>query len=92
MERSHMRAHMIIPEEVIAEVDELVGSRQRSKFVTEAVREKLGRERLARELDRVAGSLANVDIPGWETPEAATEWVRSSRRASDRRLPGRESA
>jgi hypothetical protein len=83
---------MVIPEEIIAEVDELVGSRQRSKFVTEAVREKLGRERLARELDRVAGSVANVDIPGWESPEAATEWVRSLRRASDRRIPGHESA
>lgn len=78
-----VRAHMIIPEDIVDEVDRLVGPRQRSRFVTEAIREKLARTRLIRAFDQAAGSLADVDIPGWETRESAVQWVRSLRREGD---------
>lgn len=74
---------MIIPEDIVDEVDRLVGPRQRSRFVTEAIREKLARTRLIRAFDQAAGSLADVDIPGWETRESAVQWVRSLRREGD---------
>ena len=32
---------------------------------------------------RLAGSLADVDIPGWETNEAAERWVEELRRADN---------
>jgi hypothetical protein len=35
--------------------------------------------RLLELFDRVAGSLADVDIPGWESSEAAEKWVERSR-------------
>jgi Arc/MetJ-type ribon-helix-helix transcriptional regulator len=87
-----VRAHMILPEELIEEIDELVGPRQRSKFVAEAVREKLQRARLLRLLDKVAGSLANEDISGWETPESAAAWVRASRQSDNYRLRAEDGA
>jgi hypothetical protein len=31
--------------------------------------------------DRMAGSLADVDIPGWESSEAAEQWVEELRKA-----------
>jgi hypothetical protein len=83
-----MRAHIVLPDDLIQEVDGLVGPRQRSKFVAEAVREKLRRERVRRAFDEVAGSLAQNEIPGWESPAAAVDWVRSLRREGDRRLAG----
>lgn len=79
------RTHVIMPDELIEEVDRLVGRRRRSQFVTEAVRAKVERERLLVAFEAAAGSLADVPIPGWETSESAAEWVRSLRRASDRR-------
>ena len=82
------RVHLEIPEEVLAEVDALVGPRQRSQFVTAVVREKLDRLRLRRLAREAAGSLAGVDVPGWETPEAADAWLRELRHGWDRRLDG----
>ncbi len=48
--------------------------------------EKLRRIKLLRAAEKFAGSLKDVDIPGWETPEAASEWVRKSREEDDKRL------
>jgi hypothetical protein len=81
-----MRAHVIVPDDLIAEVDALVGPRKRSEFIAEAMREKLRRERLTAAAEAAAGSLVGVDTPGWETPESTSEWVRSLRRGSTSRL------
>jgi hypothetical protein len=64
---------------LIAEIDAQVGSRNRNQFIQEAVEEKLRRQRLKASLAEMAGSLADVDIPGWEASEAAAEWVRALR-------------
>ena len=74
------RAHIVMPAELVEEIDAQVGPRRRSRFVQEAVEEKLRRQRLQASLTEMAGSLADVDIPGWETPEGAAEWVRALRR------------
>jgi hypothetical protein len=79
-----MRAHIVVPDELIAEVDAQVGQRKRSRFIVEAIEEKLRNISALEAFDAVAGSLVGVDIPGWETPESATEWVRAMRRESDR--------
>jgi hypothetical protein len=76
------RAHIVMPAELVEEIDAQVGPRRRSRFVQEAVEEKLRRQRLRASLADMAGSLAEVDIPGWETPEAASEWVRALRRGN----------
>jgi len=74
------RAHIVMPSELVEEIDAQVGPRRRSRFVQEAGDEKLRRLRLQASLAEMAGSLVDVDIPGWETPEAAAEWVRALRR------------
>ncbi len=43
-----MRTHVILPDDLVEGVDKLVGKRKRSRFVEEAVLEKLKRERLGR--------------------------------------------
>lgn len=86
MSKGAMRTHVVIPKELVDSVDELVGRRSRSRFFSEAVEEKLARVKLSRAARKVVGSLANVDIPGWETSEVASDWVRASRRADDERL------
>jgi len=81
-----IRTHVVMPKEIVKTIDDLVGRRARSKFLTEAAEEKLRRVRQRTALKKVAGSLKEVDIPGWETPEAASDWVRQSREEEDKRL------
>lgn len=81
-----MRAHVVVPDDLIAEIDALVGPRKRSEFFVEAARERLRRERLKAAAEAAAGSLVGIDIPGWETSESAAEWVREQRREWDRRV------
>jgi metal-responsive CopG/Arc/MetJ family transcriptional regulator len=86
MSKETMRTHVVIPKDLVASVDELVGKRARSKFFADAAAEKLARARLSRLARTVAGSLAAVDVPGWESSDAAAEWVTASRRADERHL------
>ena len=77
------RRHIITPTRLIKEIDRLVGPRRRSEFVTDAISEKLEREKRIR-ATREAMKLPPVDVPEWRTPEAASQWVRHLRRESDR--------
>lgn len=81
VESGRRRVHIVLPDALLREIDARVGQRQRSAFIQEAIEEKLRREKLLESLDEMAGSLAGVDIPGWESSAAAAEWVRALRRA-----------
>jgi hypothetical protein len=81
-----VRTHVVMPKETVRDIDDLVGRRARSKFLAEAAEEKLRRLRQQAALRKVAGSLKDLDVPGWETPDAASEWVVQSRAEDDRRL------
>lgn len=96
MSKEDFRTHIVLPRAVVEDVDRLVGHRKRSRFMAEAVQEKLRREKLNAALDATAGSLKDVDIPEWATPERTSAWVRELRReadeATERKLGGREDA
>lgn len=79
------RTHVVLPKVLVDEVDERVGQRRRSQFMAEAVTEKLVRLRRTEALRRAGGSLESVSVPGWETPEAVTDWVSTLRRSSEDR-------
>jgi predicted transcriptional regulator len=86
MAQEAIRTHVVLPKELVRSIDEVAGRRRRSQFVAEAVAEKLARTRRAIVLKEAAGALAGRDVPGWESTEAAIEWVRRSRAADDVRL------
>lgn len=81
-----VRTHVILPVELVEEVDELVGNRRRSHFFAEAVSEKLARLRLVRAAESALGSLTEVDVPGWETAESTKRWVSDLRAVDKERL------
>ena len=76
----HRRVQVVMPEDLVEAVDALVGKQRRGQFISETVAAEFRRRRLRAAIAEMAGSLADVDIPGWETPEAAAEWVRALRR------------
>lgn len=81
-----MRTHVVLPEDLVAEVDRFAGKRKRSAFVEEAIRAKLARERLGRALRETAGVLDPADYPEWATPELTSAWVHSMRQRDAERL------
>jgi metal-responsive CopG/Arc/MetJ family transcriptional regulator len=76
------RAHIVIPRELLEAVDELVGSRKRSEFIVEAIRQRVRRERLGRAIDSTAGILNPADYPEWAN--GSSDWVHDMRQADDR--------
>ena len=81
-----MRTHLILPEDLVNRIDEVVGKRKRSRFVEEAVREKLRKETLIAALEQTAGVLANGGPSEWATQEGAAAWVRDARRHNEEGL------
>jgi hypothetical protein len=84
-----MGTHVVVPKDLVESIDSTVGRGARSRFLVEAAEEKLARIRRLKAFSKVAGSLASVDIPGWETSEGAAAWVSASRRADEDHLRAR---
>jgi hypothetical protein len=79
-----MRAHVVLADELVDEVDSLAGRRRRSAFIEDAIREKLQRERQRVAIKTAAGSLSNFR-PEW-TGQDSSAWVRRSRALDNERL------
>jgi metal-responsive CopG/Arc/MetJ family transcriptional regulator len=74
-----VRTNLLLPEDLVAELDRVAGPRNRSKFVAEAVRYRLKRERLRQAWEASFGILSAEDHPHWATSEMVVEWVRAMR-------------
>jgi hypothetical protein len=78
------RAHILLPYDLVREIDAIVGPRGRSAFLVETAREAVRRRKLLEFLES--------DTPGWKDadhPELAkgtAPWVRRIRRESDKRI------
>jgi hypothetical protein len=78
------RTHIVIPEQLAAEIDTLVGKRGRSAFLTQAAEKELMRLRQMRALEAAAGSWKDEDHP--ELKQGAAKWVRKLRGEYERRF------
>jgi len=81
-----VRTHVLLPRPLVEAVDQLVGQRRRSRFVEDAVAEKMVRERqrqALRALKDGSGALNPADYPHWATPEQTSQWVHDLRRQAD---------
>ena len=78
--------HILVPESLADELDRRVGKRGRSRFIAKATERELARVRLVEAIEEAAGELAEIDTPGWETPDEVVDWVRDLRKESDERV------
>jgi predicted transcriptional regulator len=78
-----MRVHIYVDDDLLRELDELVGPRGRSPFITEAVRRAVDAERRWRKIESAFGKIGDT---GHEWDEDPAAWVRSQRRADARRV------
>lgn len=75
-----VRTNLVLPKELVDEVDQYAGPRGRSRYVAEALALRLRRDRLRRAIDAAAGALDPRDYPQWRTSEDVVAWVRERRR------------
>jgi Arc/MetJ-type ribon-helix-helix transcriptional regulator len=78
------RTHVVLSEQLVKDIDTLVGSRQRSSFLTQAAERELMRLRQLRALDAAVGAWKDSNHP--ELKQGSVKWVRKLRRENERRL------
>lgn len=71
------RTNLTLPEELIREVDEIAGPRGRSRYVAEAVAQRVKRDRLRQAIEATAGIFRGT--PDEMTPEQVSAWVEGLR-------------
>ena len=77
--RMNVRTNLLLPRELVEEVDHFAGARGRSRYVADALRARLKRDRLREVVDQTAGAWPARDYPEFATSEMVVEWVRARR-------------
>jgi len=78
-----MRVHIYLDDDLLRELDELVGSRGRSPFIADAVKRAIEQERRWNLIRAAYGTITDT---GHEWDEDVAGWVRAQRRANPRRV------
>jgi predicted transcriptional regulator len=74
----NVRTNLLLPEALVAAVDEIAGPRGRSRYVAEALEARIRRDRWYADARATAG--AWKDHPLFPTEDSVVEWVREGRR------------
>jgi hypothetical protein len=77
----NVRTNLLLPADLVKQVDHFAGPRGRSRYVAEALERSIRRDRLREVIEQTAGAWA--DNPLWKSSEDVVEWVRALR-AEDR--------
>ena len=75
--RMAVRTNLLMPEDLVEALDRVAGPRGRSRYVAEAVRERLRRDERLAAARAAAGSWR--DHPLFPTSDAVLDWVRAGR-------------
>lgn len=67
------RTNVTLPARLLAQVDQLAGARGRSRYVAEAVAQRVRRDALGAAIRETAGAM--VGQRGWMSPDAVAQWV-----------------
>lgn len=78
------RTHILFPEELLREIDALVGPRGRSAFLLETARREVHRQKLLQFLETKEPVWKDSDHP--ELAGGAAEWVRTLRKENEHRV------
>lgn len=71
------RTNVTLPAALLDEVDRFAGPRGRSRYVAEAVAQRVRRDALGAAIRETAGAM--VGKPGWMTPDEVAAWVNELR-------------
>jgi len=80
------KAHLVFPQEILDEVDQIAGKRKRSMFIVKATQEKLERERFLKTLEETKGAWTDRDHAKLKTKEDLERYLKEKRRSYLKRL------
>jgi len=80
------KVHLVLPREILEEVDQIAGKRKRSFFIAEATREKLQRERFLKTLEETQGAWSDKNHPDLKTARDIEQYVSDKRQSYRKRL------
>lgn len=78
------RAHVVLPDDLVREIDNIAGSRGRSAFLADLARREIKRQRLLELLRSKEAFWRDEDHP--ELKKGAAAWVRKLRAESEARI------
>lgn len=76
------RTHIVLPDDVLREIDKLAGKRGRSAFLVEIARREIQRQKIMKFLERTEPVWKLEDHP--ELKHGAAAWVTTMRRSDER--------
>jgi Arc/MetJ-type ribon-helix-helix transcriptional regulator len=78
------RTHVVLSDQLVKDIDALVGARQRSSFLTQAAEKELMRLRQIKALQAAAGAWKDEDHP--ELKQGSAKWVEKLRKQDEKRF------
>lgn len=81
---STKRAHVVLPEDLVAEIDKIAGARGRSSFLADLARREIKRQRLLEIFKRKGPFWKEEDHP--ELKDGGAGWVSKLRAENEARL------
>jgi Arc/MetJ-type ribon-helix-helix transcriptional regulator len=78
------RTHVVLPADLVSQIDTLVGKRKRSRFLADLASREVKRLHLLKALKRAAGSWKDEDHP--ELKDGAAKWVEQLREEWEERF------
>ena len=78
------RTHVVLSEQLVRDIDNIVGSRQRSSFLTQAAERELMRLRQLKAIEAAAGAWKDKDHP--ELKQGAAKYISKIRRQDEKRF------
>lgn len=80
------RAHVIIEEDILREIDRLVGKKKRSSFISDAAKKELQRLNQLSLLKKLKGAWKDEDHPDMKGVGGTEAWVRKLRQGDEEAL------
>jgi metal-responsive CopG/Arc/MetJ family transcriptional regulator len=80
------KAHLVFPQNILEEVDQIAGKRKRSLFIVKATQEKLEKERFLKTLDETKGAWTDKHHGQLRTAQDMEQYLREKRISYRRRL------
>ena len=84
-----LKTNVVLPKDLIKNIDEVAGRRRRSEFLTQAAKEKLARMRFERAADKAFGSWKDENHHDIVSDEDMERYLRRIREATNKRMQNR---
>lgn len=83
------RAHVVVDESILREIDHLVGKKKRSSFIANAAQKELQRLNQLVLLKKLKGAWKDEDHPDMQGKDGTYKWVRKLRQEDEKTLRGK---